>query len=71
MADSLPPDRPEVPRESTELQARMLDVDRINAAEFPLAAYRWMEQATREIGRLHDEIDSLVRVLNARTGHLV
>lgn len=35
------------------------------------ATFRWMEEATKEIARLHAEVASLGRVLASRTDHLV
>ncbi len=57
-----------------ELQDRMDTVgwhDQTNQRDYNYAVFRWMNEATAEIQRLRKEVESLTRVLNSRTEHLV
>lgn len=42
-----------------------------NPAAKERATFQWMLEATREIDRLHEEVESLSRTLASRTEHLV
>ncbi len=57
-----------------DLQDRMDVVgwhDQADQKDYNYAVFRWMNEATAEIHRLQREVESLTRVLNSRTEHLV
>ncbi len=58
----------------SELRDRMDELGWSSPSENPDHQYlmfKWMREATSEIERLQREVESLTRVLNSRTEHLV